>query len=517
MPKLRMRSFGIIALMLLIISALRPIQAAPLTTGILVSDTGSNNTIADPNSSRMIAIDPQGTIYVAYHGSMGVRVARSTDRGQSFAASVSISSFDSPVSIASDANGVIYVTYTEAGNLYFSRSTDRGLSFSVPTIIGSNASTSAHLATHAPYVYVLPRNGDTLYVNNNNGQGSFNARDPGLPILNFSDVVVDPADGTVYVVGDNPNLHYAKSNSNGASWQAPISPSGGVFFSAYVAGFGSIGRQLFAAGYTSSGYQIDLDSGTSSSRTFGSSSSFYTRSLAVDGHGNLIDGYSSGGNVHYALSTNAGVSFEPPITVATGATRIELAIHPITQDILALYEQNGQIYLNVYAGEIPATPTPTSTPTATPTATPTGAPTPQAYHGFLPVIQAGSYLPSQQVSVLFQIPAIATRPVRNQGEIFVDTPLILNIAALPMGGRFYLSNAPDSIQAITVDDQLAFVRADQDIFVVTFNTPTTTTSQIVEIPRDLMELIMSGDVSVEYRDVYGNSVGALEAWLIWVP
>ena len=65
-------------------------QPAPLFQNVLVSDVPANNTIADANTSRSVAVAPNGTILVAFSGDNGIRVARSTDRGAHFKPSVPI-------------------------------------------------------------------------------------------------------------------------------------------------------------------------------------------------------------------------------------------------------------------------------------------------------------------------------------------------------------------------------------------------------------------------------------------
>jgi hypothetical protein len=339
------------------------VQADTLHSNVLVSDVGILNSLAEPNSSRMVAIGPDGTIYVAYRGLSGVRVAYSTNRGQSFAPSVQISAIDAPVSIAVDASGRVYIAYVTAGQIMFSRSTDDGQTFSTPINVGTSLLGSVDIAVDAPYVYLLLQNGVTLLVNDNNGVGSFTARSTGLPALAYSSVLVDPESRDLFVTGDNTQLYYVRSTDHGATWDSVVNPSGSVLLSTYSGGFGFIGRQVYIAGIGTTAFLINLETGVSSSRTFGNTL-LSGRTLAVDGDGNVIDGYSNGVNVFYAVSTDTGETFDLPVTVATGATRMELAINPMFQDIVAVYEKNGNIYASVFANEIPPTMPVVTKPTA---------------------------------------------------------------------------------------------------------------------------------------------------------
>ncbi|MFP4440668.1 MAG: Ig-like domain-containing protein [Chloroflexaceae bacterium] len=345
----------ILSLAVLLLPGINPpaVQADTLYPAVPVSDVGTGNSLAEPNSSRMVAVSSDGTIYVAYRGTSGVRVARSTNRGQSFAPSVQISATDAPVSIAVDANGLVYVAYVTAGQVMFSRSTDGGQTFSTPVSAGTSTASSVDIAADAPYVYVLPQNGVTLLVNDNNGVGSFTARSTGLPSLVFSGILVDPESRDLFVIGDNPQLYYVRSADYGATWDSVVTPNGSVLYSTYVGGFGSIGQQVYIAGTGTTAFLLNLDTSVSSPRTFGNNLVYTGRTLAVDGEGNVIDGYSNSTDVFYAVSTDTGVTFDPPIRVATGATRLELAINPLFQDVVAVYEKNGSIYASIFASEIP--------------------------------------------------------------------------------------------------------------------------------------------------------------------
>ena len=68
-----------------------------------------------------------------------------------------------------------------------------------------------------------------------------------------------------------------------------------------------------------------------------------------------------------------------------------------------------------------------------------------------------------------------------------------------------------------MDDKLAFVLANDDIFVFNFSTSGLPEPAIVEVPRAVMEQMSGQTVTVEYRDVYGSTVNASAMWLVWTP
>ncbi len=106
--------------------------AAVLYVNVPVSNNGTSNTIAYPNTSRNVVVGPDGTVYILYHNPSGIWVARSTNRGQCFQTPVRVGTSSCESEIASDTNGVVYVTWVEGGQATLSRSTDVGVSFSVP-------------------------------------------------------------------------------------------------------------------------------------------------------------------------------------------------------------------------------------------------------------------------------------------------------------------------------------------------------------------------------------------------
>ena len=138
---------------------------------------------------------------------------------------------------------------------------------------------------------------------------------------------------------------------------------------------------------------------------------------------------------------------------------------------------------------------------------------------YLPLLLRGYRAP---LTLPYQVgAAIPKRDVAYRGEVFYQTTLALP-ANLPTGGRYYLSGSRDSITEIMVDDALAIVDAsEQDAFYYQFSQdgdpPSVPVAAIVEIPAETMARLTGQTVTLEYRDVFGAIVEAMEIWLIYVP
>lgn len=145
----------------------------PLFSETLVSDVGTSNNIGDANTSRNVSVTRNGDIYVAYSGTAGIRVAKSTDRGNSFLPSVQVTTRNAEVDLIVNDDGFVFVVWTEDGRIMFSRSTDNGSSFIPPRDIGEGTFDAPHMAVFLNNVYIVDRVGLYTYSNDNNGAGEF--------------------------------------------------------------------------------------------------------------------------------------------------------------------------------------------------------------------------------------------------------------------------------------------------------------------------------------------------------
>jgi hypothetical protein len=361
---------------------------APLFTAVPVSDVAAGtNHIAEANSSRNVAVAPNGTIYVAFYGDSGIRVAHSNNRGHSFSPSVQVTEVSSEVDLAVGGGGVVYAGWVEEGqggnDVMISRSTDGGATFSTPAFVGKVDAndTAVHLAAQATFVYVVPSRGfapltssdvgKVVFVNNNQGVGAFTrvaTGDRGTRHRAFADIQVNPATGAVYVQSDDPILRVFRSTNHGVSF-TPVhlsQPTAAIGFSTMTVSFSPNGAFMFVSGAGTDAVRINLATGgtTVLVLTFGFDTSLGGRSLAADPF-NVVDTFFQRGVIKYHVSHNNGASFGPTVTVAQ-AQSANVAINPRTRDIVIAYEQNGNIFVNVYAGEL-LIPTPPKPPPPPPT------------------------------------------------------------------------------------------------------------------------------------------------------
>jgi uncharacterized repeat protein (TIGR02543 family)/uncharacterized repeat protein (TIGR01451 family) len=325
-------------------------RADVLHSAIAVSDSGSDNQIAYPNTGRKVACGPDGAIYVVYYSATnGIRVARSTDRGASFQASVQVYANGVESEIAVDGEGIAHVAFIYGGNLYYSRSADQGATFSVPGVVAAAGGT-VHMDVDAPWVYLIPKSGSTLYRNAEGGSGEWSSTAIGAGRA-YADVHVDHASGDVIVGTDDPTVRFLVSTDHGATFGAEQEPGGEIYYSTTVLAVTDAHRYLYVAGSESSCLRIDVDTAGAASLTFGATTTEQGRTLAVDAFNNVVDGYVSGTDVKYAISTDSGATFGAPVTIAT-ADYFSLGLNRYYGDIVAVYQTGGQIFSNVYSNEI---------------------------------------------------------------------------------------------------------------------------------------------------------------------
>jgi len=319
-------------------------------SAVPVSDSGTDNQIAYPNTGRKVACGPDGTIYVVYYSaSNGIRVVRSTNRGESFHSSVQVFATGAESEIAVDTDGTVHVAFVSGGSLYYSRSTDGGVTFSTPNVVDP-VSGSVHMDVDAPWVFLIPQNGAKLYRNAESGSGAWTSTVVGASRA-YADVHVDHASGDVIVGTDNPTVRFLVSTDHGATFGSEQAPGGSIYYSTTVLAITDSHRYLYVAGNGSTCLRIDVDTGGATSLTFGTTTISRGRTLAVDAFNNVVDGYVSGTEVKYAISADNGETFDAAVTIAT-ADYLSVGIDRYYGDIVAVYQTGGQIFCNGYGGEI---------------------------------------------------------------------------------------------------------------------------------------------------------------------
>ena len=315
---------------------------------VLVSDTSNSGwTIAPGNTSRNLAVSPDGSIYAVYNGGTEIRVAKSSDNGKTFQPSVLAATGSYEPEIAVSSSGTVYVVGINAGSGVLVKSTDGGKTFSAPITVGTFSRTSAHMAVDGSYIYVTDSAGSILYYSSNEGT-TFNNYDFNEPYA-FTDLHVDPQTGNLIVQKDNPSLKYYVSKDHGQSYETPVIPGKSVFYSVGALSAGSKGQYLFVAGSGTNMVRMNIGDGTVSDLTGGNNVDSQGRSLSADSYGNVVTGFSNGSSVFFSVSQDLGANLSSPVEVA--ATSIaNAAINTTNGDILYLYEKSGKIYLKVFQG-----------------------------------------------------------------------------------------------------------------------------------------------------------------------
>ncbi|HEX9061263.1 MAG TPA: sialidase family protein, partial [Clostridia bacterium] len=290
-------------------------KADPLYSAVPVSDSGTTgNSISNANTSRCLAVAPDGTIYALYHGTNGIRVTKSTNRGASFSSSVLVinSNFESEIAVSS--NGKVFVAWVDSGNAYVSVSSDGAKTFGSPVKVGT-ATNSVHMATDGNYLYLIDRPGSSFYSSSDGGQTFTKVTFSETKV--FSDVHVNSLTGDVILQKDDPAIFYYISNDHGKTFSAQQKSNEKIYYSVGAISAGPKGTYLLVAGYSNMAARINLSDNTSKTLSFGSSPTEQGRSLSVDGFGNVVTGFVSSGNVYYAVSNDLGDTFGTTRTVAT--------------------------------------------------------------------------------------------------------------------------------------------------------------------------------------------------------
>lgn len=323
----------------------------------IVSTGGTDNTLASSNTGRKVATNADGQIFVAYYSTTrGVRVARSTNRGESFQTDVQVANEYGEPDIAIDPRtSYIYLAWVNAdSDLRFSRSTDGGLTFSTPTTIDNDGTFSTfHMAALSPYVYLVRRNGTKVYINNANGVGGFTSTTVDSTPRVFADIGIDPYTETVYIQDDDPNVIYFSSTNHGASFTPAPQPVVDIYYSVSAFAFTPTTKYMYSSGGLGTSIRVNLQNNTFISMPISATINNQTRSLAADASGNVVSTLLTNTNdAQFEVSTNYGESFQAPVTVINGAPYMSAAINNRYGDIVLAYEYNGRIYVATYTNQL---------------------------------------------------------------------------------------------------------------------------------------------------------------------
>lgn len=330
-------------------SAQAALTPVPLHLDVPVSDLGTDNNLVESNTSRKLAVGADGTIYALFRSpTNGIRIAKSTDRGASFGASVQVSATDGEAEIAIASDGDLHVVWISGGNAVHAVSTDGAATFSAPVTAGSAG--AAHMAVDGDYVYIIPQSGSAVYYSSDDG-ASFASTSTGA-FYAFADIFADPVTHDVIAVTDNPSVFFMTSIDRGQTFSAPVATGRSVFYSVGALSVTDSGRYMFMAGSGTNLERIELDTPAYVSSVV-SNTNGTSRSLSADVFGNVVVGsLDVSGNLLFEHSNDLGATFGAATTVATSAERANAAINNINGDILFLYEKANQVYLSTYSSAL---------------------------------------------------------------------------------------------------------------------------------------------------------------------
>ncbi len=348
---------------------------------VLVSDAETSPIIQNSNTSRNLAVSTDGIIYATYHCDEGVKVTKSTDRGETFQASVLAYGENVEAEIAVSTTGIVYLAWVESDEIKLIKSTDMGMTFSEVIILGETENNSitglastVHITTDGKNIYVIDSLGKGLYRSTDCGD-NFTFVELSKEIYAFSDVFVDPTTHQVIVQEDNPSIKYYISDDFGATFGEAVESDKMISYSVGSFGADSEGRYLIVAGSNDYGVKINLDTNRITLPDFGTNDVMQGRSLSSDMYGNIVTGYIEDNDenlLFLKVSNDMGVTFNEPILVGISTdnqldidnkTEIDTpiigwdsigtnaSINTTNGDVLFLYEKDGNIYLKVY-GEL---------------------------------------------------------------------------------------------------------------------------------------------------------------------
>lgn len=353
--------------LLLILSCHVFIEAQnPLYPNILVSDTDGRYSIGEANTSRNIAINKNGEIYIVFYGNGQIRVAKSEDRGKSFLPSVLVSrEIIGEPEIAVNERGDVFVSwfFDLTSTIYLSISRDGGTTFTDRIKVGDgtkfahdaslygHSGGSVHMATYENYLYIIDKTGSIVHTNKNYGEGEFS--NYGIAPHVFADIRTN-SKGNVFLAVDDPFINLFRRVIPGRSFRPfKFQTLPEMYYSSYALNEGPCGDFIFFGGggdeTNNEGYRIDLNTGNVFFLNLGTNDGRVTgRTMVADNRGSLIDGYNSrSSGLMFRVSYDQGDNFSDPVFLARGTSH-NLEINHKFDDVVAVYSSGGKIYTSVY-------------------------------------------------------------------------------------------------------------------------------------------------------------------------
>lgn len=196
----------------------------------------------DPSNSRSVGIDAGNRIYAAFRcgATNAVFVATSHDGGVTAAAPLPIPIADANhIAVRGGPRKVAYVGVSGGEGVAIAVTTNGGLTWNsqVLTTAVPDGNFGVSVVAAGDSVCVAAEIGSSIRVwrNTARGSGTFDSVDvPMNPV--YGEMILDPATGDVWAVGDDPNLHLRKSVDGGATFGGESNPTGQYHYSEWAIG-----------------------------------------------------------------------------------------------------------------------------------------------------------------------------------------------------------------------------------------------------------------------------------------
>jgi hypothetical protein len=316
--------------------------------------TGS--TIATASQTRKLVVSSTGVIFALFWNPSGIWVAKSTNRGATFAAPtrVTTTAFDGEMSISAD--GTLYVIWRESGGLgsyQISKSTNAGTTWGAPITISTGwVGSPMEMAVDGDYLYAIPDYpGWIVHVSSDAG-ATWTEKTIGTGGSLSASIYIDPLTHAIYVFRfvfrSGYKYEWQTSADRGTTWSAEKFSTDVPYFIGALTNNGT-NKYVYLAGRDSNLERLNLTDETFDTKIVVATDT-NTRSLAADSCGNVISGNKTGSDLYLQYSTNSGSTFSIAELVEAGADRSSASINYTNGDVLYLYEKSGHVYLSTYAG-----------------------------------------------------------------------------------------------------------------------------------------------------------------------
>jgi hypothetical protein len=322
-------------------------QAAPVTI-----DSGNSASHSDSNTSRKIAVAPNGDIFVLYKRGGGIYVAKSTDDGATFAAGVQVVLSASAAEIAVSISGVLYVTWSSSGTIFQKKSVDSGATWSsevtVATGLTGGIGSAVHTAVDREYVYAIYPSGEKVFSSADSG-ATWREAPLSENSWAFSDILVDPLTGRTYAFVDDPSVSWFASVDRGLTFSAERQTGKQVYYSVAAISSSEDTKYLFMAGSGVNLERLNLNTNAVDTLAVEAADSSSSRTLAADGFGNVVSGAIVGTAFKYQVSNDFGTTMSTSTAIASSLTSNPfgaVAINQTNGDILFTWSSGGTIFFD---------------------------------------------------------------------------------------------------------------------------------------------------------------------------